>query len=166
MRGKAMRWFGLKTAAVGGVISLVCGSAQAQVQQAASPAGHHDLSLPLRQMVAMSHRTRKAEKEAGELDEKGHSGARPLALKKVGVQLPVRDALVQSSLPTKLATTPGLSFDGVPGVSFKVPDTNGAVGATQYVQWVNTRYSVYDKTSGKKVLGPVLGNTFWQGFGG
>ncbi len=65
-----------------------------------------------------------------------------------------------------VSTTKGLNFDGVPGVSYKVPDTNGAVGATQYVQWVNTRYAVYSKATGKRVLGPAAGSAFWQGFGG
>ena len=168
MRVKSMNWFGLKTAVLtGAVLSLICGSAaQAQVQPAVSSVGQHDISLPLREMAAIIRHSRKSEKEVGELDEKGHSGARPVALKKVGVQVPVKDAVAQRSRPTKLSTIPGLSFDGVPGVSYRVPDTNGAVGATQYVQWVNTRYAVYDKTSGKKVLGLVLGNALWQGFGG
>jgi len=154
----------LKTALVmGAAISLVCGlTAQAsQVQQAVSPAVKHDVSLPLREMAAMALVTGE-EKGLGELDEESY--ARRLAVKKVGE--PVEDLIVQRSQPKKLVTTPGLSFDGVPGVSYKVPDTNGAVGATQYVQWVNTRYAVYNKTTGKKVLGPVAGNAFWQGFGG
>jgi hypothetical protein len=33
------------------------------------------------------------------------------------------------------------------------PDTNGDVGTTQYVQMVNTLWSVYDKTDGSKVAG-------------
>ena len=31
------------------------------------------------------------------------------------------------------------------------PDTNGAVGATQYVQWVNLSFAVYDKNTGQVV---------------
>jgi Immune inhibitor A-like, MAM domain len=46
------------------------------------------------------------------------------------------------------------------------PDTNGAVGATQYVQWVNTSFAVFNKTTGAVVFGPAAGNTLWQGFGG
>lgn len=46
------------------------------------------------------------------------------------------------------------------------PDTNGAVGATQYVQWVNTDFAVFNKSTGELVLGPVSGNTLWTGFGG
>lgn len=46
------------------------------------------------------------------------------------------------------------------------PDTSGAVGATQYVQWVNTSFAVFDKSTGKLLLGPEPGNTLWKGFGG
>src|SRR5260370_6790276 len=44
-------------------------------------------------------------------------------------------------------------------------DTNGAVGATQFVQWVNESFAVFNK-SGVLVYGPVAGNTLWSGFGG
>ena len=46
------------------------------------------------------------------------------------------------------------------------PDTNGAVGATQYVQWVNQSFAVFDKATGNLLLGPIAGNTLWSGFGG
>lgn len=46
------------------------------------------------------------------------------------------------------------------------PDPNGAVGATQYVQWVNTRLAVYNKASGALELGPIPGNTVFAGFTG
>jgi hypothetical protein len=45
------------------------------------------------------------------------------------------------------------------------PDTNGAVGETQYVQWVNTSIGVFDKRSGA-LTGLVEGNAIWKGFGG
>jgi hypothetical protein len=72
--------------------------------------------------------------------------------------------------------TIGKSFDGIgdgfqgPGGTFQVrnapPDTNGAVGETQFVQWVNTDIAVFDKNTGAVTLGPIPGNTIWQGFGG
>jgi hypothetical protein len=40
------------------------------------------------------------------------------------------------------------------------------VGATQYVQWANDSFVVFDKTTGAKLFGPVTGRTLWQGFGG
>jgi hypothetical protein len=39
-------------------------------------------------------------------------------------------------------------------------------GATQFVQWVNLSFAVFDKTTGGLVHGPVDGNTLWAGFGG
>jgi hypothetical protein len=67
----------------------------------------------------------------------------------------------------------GLNFDGVSaaqtvasGGPFVPPDTNGAVGATQFVEWVNVTFAVFDKTTGATVLGPTPGNAFWKGFGG
>jgi len=74
-----------------------------------------------------------------------------------------------------LASAPagtGLSFDGV-GIglgafnpSSNPPDTNGRVGAKQYVQWNNTSFAVFNKTTGALLLGPVAGNTLFQSLGG
>jgi len=68
--------------------------------------------------------------------------------------------------------TPGLNveFDGIGyGDDFfcncMPPDNDGAPGTTQYVQYVNTTYQVFDK-SGNTLLGPLAGNDFWSGFGG
>ncbi len=43
----------------------------------------------------------------------------------------------------------GLPCAGVP------PDTNGAVGKTQYVQMVNDGLQVFDKLTGTSLLGPI-----------
>lgn len=70
------------------------------------------------------------------------------------------------------ATVGGLSLAGVGNGDYGFspdaapPDTNGAIGATQYVQWVNEKFAVFDKATGALVYGPVAGNTLWQGFGG
>ncbi len=45
------------------------------------------------------------------------------------------------------------------------PDTNGAVGDTQYVQWVNESFAVFNKTTGAVVAGPTAGNTLFQALG-
>ena len=86
----------------------------------------------------------------------------------------VKDAARQPVSPAAalpaVSATAGLNFDGVglPGYSptGAPPDTNGAVGATQYVQWVNTSFAVYNKSTGALVYGPAAGNTLWSGFGG
>lgn len=87
------------------------------------------------------------------------------------------DAAAQTTpISGAAATTAGLGFDGVgngftgPAGAFAVnsapPDTTGAVGATQYVQWVNSSFAVFDKATGNAVYGPAAGNTLWKGFGG
>ena len=50
------------------------------------------------------------------------------------------------------------------GFSAVPPDTNGAVGRTQFVQWVNYAWAVFDKTTGsieKNGGGPFAGNYLW-----
>ena len=55
-------------------------------------------------------------------------------------------ALQQLSLPL-VSTSPGLDFDGIGADGVAPPDTNGSVGATQFLQIVNVEYAVYNKTS-------------------
>ena len=75
-------------------------------------------------------------------------------------------ALMSAPSPT------GLSFEGI-GQGFagfivgsNPPDTNGRVGATQYVQWNNTSFAVFNKTTGAVEYGPAAGNTLFQALGG
>ena len=63
----------------------------------------------------------------------------------------------------------GNGFTGPAGaftVQYAPPDTTGAVGATQYVQVVNTGMAVFDKATGAVVQGPVPTSALWKGFGG
>jgi hypothetical protein len=46
------------------------------------------------------------------------------------------------------------------------PDTNGAVGETQFVQWVNNSIAIFNKRSRSLEFGPVPGNYLWKNFGG
>jgi len=82
------------------------------------------------------------------------------------------DPAVQTFAGPLISATTGLNFIGV-GTGFKKPgggyytvnvappDPNGAVGATQYVQWVNTAFAVFDKATGTLVYGPADGDTLW-----
>src|SRR5262249_42790509 len=71
--------------------------------------------------------------------------------------------------PALSAPSPaGLNIDGV-GVglgafnpSSNPPDTDGRVGAKQYVQWNNTSFAVFDKITGAVLLPPTSGNTLFQ----
>jgi len=63
----------------------------------------------------------------------------------------------------------GKGFTGPQGsftVQYAPPDTVGAVGATQYVQVVNTGLAVFSKSTKAVVYGPVPTSTLWAGFGG
>ncbi len=81
----------------------------------------------------------------------------------------VTDTVQQTSASPLVATTGGLNFEGVGNgaygyaVHVAPPDTNGAAGATQYVQWVNLAFAVFDKSTGNLLYGPAAGNTLWQG---
>ena len=94
----------------------------------------------------------------------------PLPLGPAGQIQP--DAVLQTSVGPTVATTLGLNFAGVGDGDYGFvpnaapPDTNGAVGATQYVQWVNESFAIFDKSTGALVQGPTAGNTLWSGFGG
>ena len=65
------------------------------------------------------------------------------------------DPALQSSAGPLVNTAAGQNFQGV-GIGIDnsyfnccaPPDTNGAAGATQYVQWVNLDFAVFDKTTG------------------
>jgi hypothetical protein len=80
------------------------------------------------------------------------------------------DPVVQLSTATQVATAPGLNFEGVGsgayGYTVKAapPDTIGAVGSTQYLQWVNLAYAVFDKATGTLLAGPTAGNALFAGF--
>lgn len=125
---------------------------------------HHDTSLPLRDLARLAPPpTPHAPKHEAE-------AWRRIPLP-AGMEPNVEDPVLQR---TTIPNTPtvGLSFDGIgQGVAgFTVgsapPDTNGAIGATQFVEMVNSSYAVYNKTTGALVLGPVANNTLWAGFGG
>jgi hypothetical protein len=79
------------------------------------------------------------------------------------------DPVRQEGFAAPLQATLSLSFEGLGqgAYGFTVdaapPDTNGSVGETQYVQWVNESYAVFDKTAGNLILGPVAGNSLWAG---
>ncbi|MGB8510550.1 MAG: hypothetical protein WCD76_19405 [Pyrinomonadaceae bacterium] len=117
-----------------------------------------DVSRPLRDIVARPAKTSRSDFEPKRF------GTAPSSQS--------NDPVIQSFASPSIAITAGLNFEGVgEGISgFNVnvapPDTTGDVGDTQYVQWVNLSFAVFDKTSGAMVYGPAAGNTLWSGFGG
>ena len=157
------------------VLTLIVGGALAYLHPAAAkPASiatpfvrhpiHQDVSAPLSSYVTGANPVKPGETE-------GRTRTKFIPIH--GAATPRADGATQSATPhPNVSTTSGLSFAGVGqgdyGYSDSVapPDTEGAVGATQYVQWVNSSYAVFNKSTGALVLGPVAGNSLFSGFGG
>jgi hypothetical protein len=84
------------------------------------------------------------------------------------------DRLRQKAPGSATTPSPLLSVEGISDddnsrlLGFRVvpPDTQGDVGRTQYVQWVNLLMAVHDKKTGQRIFGPAPGNAVWEGFGG
>jgi len=86
------------------------------------------------------------------------------------VSAPVRELsrAVRSDLAlSKAPATSGLlniaGQSAAKGVLYS--DASGAVGLTQYVQLVNNQYTVYDKSTGAVIAGPIAANTLWASSG-
>src|SRR5688572_28012948 len=138
--------------------------AQGQSQNPGPPewvqALRHDTSKPLKDMAPKPAVSTRADFE----------------VKKAAPEPPAgqADPAVQQFFTSALSASTGIGFDGVgegnPQFSYNVnsapPDTTGEAGLTQYVQWVNTAFAVFDKATGTKVYGPAGGSTLWTGFGG
>lgn len=124
----------------------------------------HDSSQSLRIMAAKAPRL-KTDIVPGEHSD-FEEFEKPLRL----TSLP--DTVVQRSAGAEIGTVGRLNFAGVGQgdygykVTFPVPDSNGAVGATQFVQSVASSIAVFDKSTGALVLGPVSVNSLFQNFGG
>lgn len=157
----------VKWLAILGVLGAGCvesaDTPEGDAQQTQSPlltvsaAVEHDISGPLRD-VPVDHAAvrERAEHQIGRFRLSG----------------PDFDDSVVQSVPTPSApTTTGLNFAGVGNGDYGFapnaapPDTNGVVGTTQYVQWVNSSFAVFDKATGAIAAGfPKQGNAPWAGF--
>jgi hypothetical protein len=121
----------------------------------------HATTVPLRDMTPM----KVAE---------GHRD-KPLRLLKSAGTAPAAPAAPDTALQTISLAAPTVgnitSFPGVGQGDYGFtpnaapPDTNGAVGDTQFVEWVNESFAVFNKTTGALVAGPTAGNTLFQALG-
>jgi len=124
---------------------------------------HHDISPPLREMIKYA--------PPPSLERRPVEPMRLIPLPP-GLTQTQEDPVIQ--IGTVAAPTPPvtLSFEGLGNgqygfsVTGAPPDTEGTVGATQYVQWVNTSFAIFNKSTGALISGPTAGNTLWSGFGG
>jgi len=145
--------------------------AQGEARVVVVPATKHVVAPPLGQIVPISPRSAQLSSVADDDDDV----LRPRGPRVAG---PAQDSVLQASpdatLATSLSTNPGLNVLGLgygfPGfisnVSTNIPDTNGAAGTTQFVQFVNDSFVVLNKSNGSVAYGPAHGNTLWQALGG
>jgi len=130
---------------------------------------HHDVSEPLRTMTpaATARRVSSASQFQLPLDKRGSAAAA------------ISDKAAPELVNGETGAVTTLGFFNIAGVGnyFAGPngpftpanspsDATGAVGTTQYVQWVDDAFAVFSKSTGNALFGPVAGNTIWSGFGG
>jgi hypothetical protein len=153
----------LRHAVVLASLSLSCClSGFAQSRMTVRREVHRDVSPPLREMIKVTPRPSRVKQEA--------EPVRRIPLPP-GLSVLEEDPIRQQ---TAAPFTPvvGTSFEGLGAgqygfsVTGAPPDTNGTVGATQYVQWVNTSFAIFNKTTGALIAGATTGNALWAGFGG
>ncbi len=132
----------------------------------------HDVSRPLSEIgirtgpqtgASVEVPLRATDRRAGKPDRPGSAD-------------PLRQLLERPFPGAALTPAPVSSFDGLSDddnsavVGFRVvpPDTNGDVGPNHYVQWINSIFAIYDKSTGQIASGggPFAGNSIWAGFGG
>jgi hypothetical protein len=152
-----------------GFLSLNSLSAQAPTAQqnsvAVGSSYHNDVSPPLSSMRPWSAADRKSEREANEnpkIPFRHVDGADPVIQ---STHTSSALAMAAPSIAAILKNFDGIPFPGV-GCNCAPPDTNGAVGKTQYVQMVNEGYQVFDKNTTASLLGPNSISSIWTGFGG
>ena len=148
-----------------GALAIAAPPASGQIMAVRSEI-HHDVSPAVRDMpivTGVSVRIHEAEP------------VKPIPLPPDLKAPGAPDSVLQQTVataPSMFAPVTSLNFDGIGqgvfgfSVGVAPPDTNGAVGATQYVQWVNLSFAVFNKSTGALVKGPVAGNSLWSGFGG
>ncbi len=143
--------------------AMAQGSKNPSLQKGAQliPSYHNDLSRPLRDLVKEWKPDARQQREAAENPHIAND------------HVDGPDPVIEKSWLNKLAPhipAPILNFDGIPfpgvGCSCAPPDTDGAVGSTQFLQIVNEGFQVFDKATGNSLLGPSGIASVWTGFGG
>jgi len=117
----------------------------------------HVTSPPLSQIVTASGTHAASPEESGHANSPRDLTVRPSS---------------EANADATLTTNSGLDILGV-GMGFtgyteqgNIAVANGAAGATQFVQFVNESYAVFDKSTGDVIFGPTDGHILWTSLGG
>ena len=114
------------------------------------PTSHHDTSPPISQLA-----TTPSANVGGANSQMNL--ARPT---RSAFSSPKSDSVASTFTGPLSGVTAGVNFEGqsadetrnLLGVAFVPPDTNGAVGARQFVQMVNVTISVYSKSGDRELV--------------
>jgi hypothetical protein len=137
---------------------------QTKLKPTVRTASRFDISPPLRS-IPPSTKIRKADKgddDRGGFDIINDSKHEPDPVVQRWFGEGIFSQYEQKVIPSTLVSFAGLTQASGP----TPPDTNGDVGTNYYVQSVNSRLQIFNKTTGASVFGPVNINTLWAGFGG
>ncbi|MDX6275364.1 MAG: hypothetical protein QOJ92_2574 [Frankiales bacterium] len=142
------------------VIPAVTASAALPAGMTITTSATHDTSRPLREMaglptvIAPGHITI----EPGRKHNITTPGAADPVQQKAAT-IPARARVIHNFAGLGL-NFPHFTPDAIP------PDTVGAAGLKQYMQWVNSSFVILDKRTGAVLLGPLTGNKLWVDFEG
>ena len=127
----------------------------------------HDVSAPLRDMIKAAPKASATLLVKHEAEPVRRIPLPPGMAGAAAVPDLVRQQTIAAATPPASQSFEGL---GNAQYGFTVnsapPDTNGAVGASQYFQLVNSSFAIFNKSTGALVAGPTATNTLWSGFGG
>ena len=136
------------------VVPLLVPSAFAQSTSSTGPTTvrrdlHHDVSQPLSEMIKHAPPPSLERREVEPLKRIPlPPGLTPLE----------EDPVRQTSAVGLMTPTPTLNFEGLGNgeygftITGAPPDTEGTVGATQYVQWVNESFAIFNKSTGALIV--------------
>lgn len=115
------------------------------------------ISKPISEMPVMAEDT----KDDSEKEIVPRRRSSPLSPNVNKSAQPSYDPIAQTEMGSKTSSPPIVNWQGTTG-SGAPPDPSGAAGPAHYVQAVNVRYIVYNKT-GTTLGGPYSLNTLWAG---
>lgn len=99
--------------------------------------------------------------------EVGHGLSQPMRSYSPAVREEAIQPRFEGAVTPAGTFTTVLKFAGQPeNNGALISEATGAVGATQYVQLVNNEYTIYDKTTGAVISGPIAENALYSTFGG
>ena len=141
-------------------ISIISVQAQ-ELTPVVRQAAYYDLSEPLRDKPSAEHNDAVKRWKDGLV--KNYLGYKTVVKTNTkGTDL----SKVQTDNGPKVPPAPIQNFEGTGALSgVAPPDTDGDVGPNHYVQMVNSKFQVFNK-SGTSLYGPVDNSTIWSGFNG